>query len=65
MTDESGGAPGGSGPPEPGEEDGAGTGQDSTAGNDLPAAGKPRRAENANLDGAQAIDIDAAHDRSS
>jgi hypothetical protein len=42
---------------------------DSTAGNDLPpakpSAAKPGAGQNSNLDAAGAIDVDAAHDRSS
>jgi hypothetical protein len=42
---------------------------DSTAGNDLrdekPVSAKPRSGETPNLDTAEAIDVDAAHDRSS
>ena len=56
MTEESDGKP-------------AEVGGDSTAGNDLrddkPVSAKPRGGETPNLDTADAIDVDAAHDRSS
>lgn len=47
----------------------AGGSGDATAGNDLrddkPSSAKPRGSESPNLDAADAIDVDAAHDRSS